>query len=80
MLSALACCFDDCCTLVDGFSQPGWLLRVACNEQMREEFVTLHEAVEEILKVSAYFFFGGGGGVEGDKGRRQKQQSAAGRD
>jgi len=50
MLSALACCFDDCCTLVDGFSQPGWLLRVACNEQMREEFVTMHEAVEEILK------------------------------
>ncbi|GBF90596.1 hypothetical protein Rsub_03168 [Raphidocelis subcapitata] len=50
MLGALASCLDDCCALVDGFSQPGWLLRVACNEQMREEFATLHEAAEEILK------------------------------
>jgi hypothetical protein len=33
------------------FTSPGWLLRVVCNEQLREEFVTLHEAVEEILKV-----------------------------
>lgn len=34
-------------------SPKGWLLRVACNEQMRDDFVTLHEALEEILKVAA---------------------------
>lgn len=32
----------------------GWLLRVACNEQLREEFVTMHEAVQEILKVREF--------------------------
>jgi hypothetical protein len=30
---------------------PGWLLRLACNERMKEEFDTLHEAVLEMLKV-----------------------------
>jgi hypothetical protein len=35
----------------------GWLLRVACDEQLREEFVTMHEAVQEILKV--FLVFGG---------------------
>jgi hypothetical protein len=29
----------------------GWLLRMACNERMKEEFDTLHEAVLEMLKV-----------------------------
>lgn len=29
----------------------GWLLLMACNERMKEEFDTLHEAVIEILKV-----------------------------
>lgn len=29
----------------------GWLLRMACNERMKEEFDTLHEAVIEMLKV-----------------------------
>lgn len=34
----------------------GWLLRMACNERMKEEFDTLHEAVVEILKVKHWCF------------------------
>lgn len=53
VLDALASCFDEICSLVDGFVKQGWLLRMACNERMKEEFDTLHEAVLEMLKGEA---------------------------
>jgi hypothetical protein len=30
----------------------GWLLRLACDTHLREEFETLHQAVLELVKVS----------------------------
>jgi hypothetical protein len=33
------------------FPAAGWLLRLACDGQLKEEFETLHQAVIELLKV-----------------------------
>eukprot|EP00877_Chromochloris_zofingiensis_P014320 jgi/Chrzof1/9141/Cz03g37130.t1 len=50
MLCALSSCFEDVCGLVEGFCKEGWFLLVVCNERLKEEFDTLHQAIIEILK------------------------------
>jgi hypothetical protein len=45
------CCSTAALLLLLPYLVPGWLLRLACNERMKEEFDTLHEAVLEMLKV-----------------------------